>query len=122
MSKAHKTETPEAEAPGFLKVAVASPAGFENGASDQQVGETAELFENPRDSEARSEAIGSPDAASVAPDPVEAALAEALTKASIAGEWATVEALSRELAARREARAGVVDLSAERKRRNGGAS
>lgn len=50
-------------------------------------------------------------------DPVEAALADALTRAAQAGQWATVETLSRELQARREARAAVVDLGSERKRR-----
>jgi hypothetical protein len=53
-------------------------------------------------------------------DPVELALADALMRATGAGEWSTVELLGRELAARREARAGVVDLAAERKRRGGG--
>lgn len=50
-------------------------------------------------------------------DAVEAALADALTKASAAGEWTAVEVLSRELKARREARANVVTLDTERKRR-----
>jgi hypothetical protein len=53
------------------------------------------------------------------PDVVEAALAEALTKASAAGQWTTVEVLSRELTARREARAGVVELDAKRGKRRG---
>jgi hypothetical protein len=50
-------------------------------------------------------------------DPVEAALAQALTRASMAGQWTTVEVLSRELTARREARAAVVDLGAARTKR-----
>ena len=50
-------------------------------------------------------------------DPVEAALADALMKASAAGAWGTVEVLSRELTARREALAGVVELAAERRKR-----
>jgi hypothetical protein len=54
-------------------------------------------------------------------DPVEQALADAITKAAAAGQWSAVETLSRELTARREVRAGVVDL-AEARRRKGGAS
>jgi hypothetical protein len=50
-------------------------------------------------------------------DPVEAALAEALTRAAAAGQWGTVETLSRELQARRESRANVVQLDAARRRR-----
>jgi hypothetical protein len=51
------------------------------------------------------------------PNPVEAALAEALTRASAAGQWTTVELLARELEARRKARGAVVDLEAERAKR-----
>ena len=50
-------------------------------------------------------------------DPIETALAEALTRATEAREWATVRALAEELKARREARMGVVDLGVERVRR-----
>jgi hypothetical protein len=55
-------------------------------------------------------------------EPVEAALGEALARASAAGEWSVVTTLARELEARRMARsgaaaAGVVDLDAERVRR-----
>jgi hypothetical protein len=50
-------------------------------------------------------------------DPVEAALADALTRAAAAQQWTTIEVLSRELQARREARAGVVVLDSARKRR-----
>jgi hypothetical protein len=50
-------------------------------------------------------------------DAVEAALADALRGATAAGQWETVAALARELQARREARAGTVDLNAERTRR-----
>jgi len=50
-------------------------------------------------------------------DPVETALAEALTKASAAGQWEIVARLAGELEARRKARAGVVDLDAARARR-----
>lgn len=49
-------------------------------------------------------------------DVVEAALADAIQRASVDREW-TTEALVRELQARRQARAGVVDLEAERARR-----
>ena len=51
-------------------------------------------------------------------DPVEVALADALTRAAAAGQWATVEVLSRELEARRKARADVIDLRAERLKRH----
>jgi hypothetical protein len=52
-------------------------------------------------------------------DVVEAALAEALTRASAAGQWTTVEVLSRELTARRIARQApeVVDFDARRRQR-----
>jgi hypothetical protein len=50
-------------------------------------------------------------------DAAEAAIAEALTRASEAGQWEVVATLARELQARREARAGVVDLEMARKRR-----
>ena len=52
-------------------------------------------------------------------DPVEAALADALSKAAAAGQWTAVEALSRELGARREARAKVILLDAARRQRKG---
>jgi hypothetical protein len=52
-------------------------------------------------------------------DPVEAALAEAVSLAARAGQWGTVEILSRELAARRLAASSpeVPSLEAERARR-----
>jgi hypothetical protein len=51
-------------------------------------------------------------------DAVEVALAAALERASVAGEWAVVATLARELEARRAAeRAPVVSLEAERARR-----
>ena len=50
---------------------------------------------------------------------VEADLADAITRASAADEWQVVAALTHELTARREARAGVVSLATERKRRGG---
>ena len=50
-------------------------------------------------------------------DPVEAALAEALAGATVAGRWDVVKALADELTARRNARAGVVDLEAVRRER-----
>ena len=62
---------------------------------------------------------GGPTAAQGGPDfdPVELALATALEQAAQAQQWQTVEVLSRELTARREARAAVVSLDAERARR-----
>ena len=53
-------------------------------------------------------------------DEVEKALAEALLRASRAEAWDAVRALTDELRARRAARAGVVDLEAERARRDRG--
>jgi hypothetical protein len=50
-------------------------------------------------------------------DVVEAALAEALRRASDAGQWAVVAQLARELEARRLAAAGVIDLVGARRRR-----
>jgi len=52
-------------------------------------------------------------------DPVEAALANAITRASEAGEWTVVTELGRELGERRRARTapGVPSLEAERARR-----
>jgi hypothetical protein len=52
-----------------------------------------------------------------AADPVEAALADAIGKATAAGEWGVVGQLARELETRRTARLGTVDLGAERARR-----
>lgn len=50
-------------------------------------------------------------------DPIEIALADALTRAAAAGQWTTVEALSRELQARRQARSGVASLDAAREKK-----
>jgi len=52
------------------------------------------------------------DASLDASDPVEAALADALAKASAAGQWGVVGQLVRELESRRSARAGAVDIRA----------
>ena len=52
-------------------------------------------------------------------DPVESALTDALTKAVATGSFDAVRAIVDELAARRKARAGVVDLDTERRRREG---
>jgi hypothetical protein len=62
----------------------------------------------------RSAGVGS------SPDVVEQALADAIGKAATAGAWGAVEALTAELRARREARAGVLFLDAERDRRKRG--
>jgi len=51
-------------------------------------------------------------------DPVELALATALERASAAGQWTAVEVLAREVEARRKARAGVVQLDDERRKRD----
>ena len=54
-------------------------------------------------------------------DPVEVALADALSRAAAAGQWSTVEALSRELGDRRRSReaSNVVRLDARAKGRRG---
>jgi hypothetical protein len=53
-------------------------------------------------------------------DPVERALGDALTAATLARQWDTVKVLVAELEARRRARSGVVDLSSERAKRGKG--
>lgn len=50
-------------------------------------------------------------------DPVESALADALTRGAMKDPWGVVPTLARELQARREARAQVVELDTERRRR-----
>jgi hypothetical protein len=50
-------------------------------------------------------------------DPVEAALAAGIVAATADRQWSVVVQLTRELQARREARAGVVDLDMARKKR-----
>lgn len=61
----------------------------------------------------RADVAMQPAAVSIA-DPVEAALAVAITKASAAGEWGVVATLATELSARRLARANVVDIASRR--------
>jgi hypothetical protein len=51
----------------------------------------------------------------VAADPVEAALTDALSRAAAAAAWTTVEALARELGARREAK--ILRLDDQRRQR-----
>lgn len=53
-------------------------------------------------------------------DAVEKALFEALAVATAEGRWSDVAALAHDLESRRRARAGTVDLGAERTRRGGG--
>lgn len=52
------------------------------------------------------------------PDAVEAALADAVRKATDAGAWDVVASLVAELRERRNARASVVDLATARKARS----
>jgi hypothetical protein len=96
----------------------ASPAGFEDGVPDPQPLGTTEIPQKTVVAGPRSSPIVEPRGQSVAnepaSDPVESALAEALRRAAEAGQWSTVEILSRELTARREARAGVIQLAALR--------
>jgi hypothetical protein len=64
------------------------------------------------------QSVGNPDARELElADPVECALAVALEGAARAAQWTTVEILTRELEARRRARAGVVDLAKARAKR-----
>lgn len=103
---------------------LASPAGFEE----------AEKPTNEQDSATNEEVTDSPDppssdakSALIEPrsfplndsDPVEQALAEAITLAAKAAHWSTVETLSRELSARRLARTApdVATLEAHKKRK-----
>lgn len=67
--------------------------------------------------QANSAIAGHLDAKLDAPDAVEAALADALTKAAVAGRFDVVAQLARELETRRLAGAGVVVLASERDRR-----
>lgn len=101
---------------------MASPAGFEGeGATPQPVG-TIENAQNAGGGDlpsspivaARGQSVGSPEPA----DAVEAALADALEKASAAGQWDVVATLARELQVRRQSRAHVVQFDQERARRN----
>jgi hypothetical protein len=59
------------------------------------------------------------EAGGPAADPVEAALADAIAKAAAAGRYDVLPTLVSELEARRKARNAVVDLDAERARRDG---
>jgi hypothetical protein len=73
----------------------------------------------------KGESMGEPDSPPSCPlvsqhDPVELALATALDRASAAGQWTAVEVLARELEARRKSRTGVVQLDAERRKRESG--
>jgi hypothetical protein len=77
----------------------------------------ASVHEGPRD-EGGGRATADTTAAQV--DAVEVALAEALQRAAVAGAFDAVAAITAELKARREARANVVVLSAERAKRGGG--
>jgi hypothetical protein len=94
--------------PGFAQeLAADDPSrSVQNDAVGQSGGNAASGFEPDGHGEA-SEAV----------DAVEAALAGAITKAAAAGEWAALEALTRELRARREVRNSVVDLASVRSRR-----
>jgi len=97
---------------------MASPAGFECETTHTQAAGTTESPVNRDGADTRSSPIVEPKAQSRPNrDPVEEALAEALRKASEGGQWDVVATLARELQARREARAGVVDLENARKGR-----
>jgi hypothetical protein len=97
--------------------------GFENGGGVAQVADTTELLRKDATTDTSEPLSADVRGQSVAieqqVDPVEQALADALGRAARSGEWGTVETLSRELTARREARSGVIDIAVERKRRGG---
>ena len=80
-------------------------------------GDIAPPVDTRSDTEVHERPPSAPDLVSES-DPVELALATALERASAAGQWTAVEVLARELEARRKARAGVVQLEAERRRRD----
>jgi translation initiation factor 2B subunit (eIF-2B alpha/beta/delta family) len=61
--------------------------------------------------------VGHENQSAAGADPVEVALADALTRAAVSNQWDAVAALTSELRARREAQAQVVSLDAERARR-----
>jgi hypothetical protein len=67
-------------------------------------------------SEPITEATGESGGNESTADVVEVALADAVTKASAAGAWQAVAALTAELRARREARAGVRQLDSARRK------
>jgi len=95
---------------------VASPPGFEGKAWQSQPSGTLE-------SPGNSVAANPPSSSTVGPagpslgDPVEAALAAGIVAATADRQWSVVALLTRELQARREARAGVVDLDMARRKR-----
>ena len=94
------------------------PSGYEAAPGDSQVPGTAEFpLKAEGACQPSSPIVEAADQSRPNQDAVEAALAEALRRASEAGQWDVVATLARELQARREARAGVVDLEAARKRR-----
>jgi integrase len=89
-----------------------SPIGADQDPSGNAAGAT--------DEESRGETPAGQSVGNQEPvDVVEAALADALRRAAEAGAFDAVAALTVELRARREARAAVVSLDAERARRNG---
>jgi len=96
----------------------ASPTGFEREAGDPSCTKPQEngLVVEPEN--ARSDPTG-PVGPGGGPaiDPVETALADALKRATAAEQWETVALLTRELTARREARARVVHIGTARAKR-----
>jgi hypothetical protein len=72
------------------------------------------IASSPVQTDARGQSVGNESAAV---DVIEAALADALRRAAAAQQWTTVDVLSRELQARREARGAVVNLDVERAKR-----
>lgn len=93
-------------------------SGYESEPLVSQDAGTIELPQKAEGANPRSSAVVEPkDQSRPNQDPVEAALADALTRASAAGQWDVVGTLARELQARRQARTDVIDLEAARRRR-----
>jgi hypothetical protein len=96
------------------------PSGYETAHGDRQGAGTREFPQKPEDTSPSSSPIVEPkDQSRPNQDPIEVALADALMRASVARQWDVVAMLARELQARREARARVVELEGARKRRGG---
>jgi hypothetical protein len=124
-SRALKLEA-ELHLPKLVEFVLVAPAGLEPARSCEQgiLSRTAgDLTNHEREIIAQDDTRSDTDAHECPPrvddpasesDPVELALATALDRASAAGQWTVAEVLAREL----EARAGVVQLDAERRRRD----
>jgi integrase len=120
-----RRRVPIAAAASKQPLYVASPRGFEGQIDEHGPAQRAETSRKSAPSGTSGHVENEPSQDCPKPsdvyeglvDPVEQALADALQRAAAAGQWNAVEVLTRELGARREARAGVVRLDLERGRR-----